>query len=42
LQLTRKARALLRHRHGPLHVTLTIVLPGVSTRKVDALLSGTG
>ncbi len=42
LQLTRSARALLRHHHGRLRVTLTIVLAGVSTRKVDALLSGTG
>jgi hypothetical protein len=42
LQLGRRARALLRRHHGHLRVTLTIVLPGVSTRKVDALLSGPG
>jgi hypothetical protein len=28
------------HRHRLLHVTVTIALPGISTRKVNALLSG--
>jgi hypothetical protein len=40
LHLGTAARALLRHHHDLLHVTVTIVLPGISTRKVDALLSG--
>jgi hypothetical protein len=40
LHLPKMARALLRRHHGLLHVTVTIDLPGISTRKVDALLSG--
>jgi outer membrane protein assembly factor BamB len=40
LRLGKGARALLRGHHRLLHVTLTIVLPGISTRKVDALLRG--
>ena len=40
LHLGRTARALLRHHHGLLHVTVTIALPAISTRKVDATLSG--
>jgi len=40
LHLGNTARALLRHHHDLLHVTVTIALPGISTRKVDAVLSG--
>jgi outer membrane protein assembly factor BamB len=40
LHLDRQARALLRHHHGRLHVTVSIALAGMGTRKVDALLTG--
>jgi hypothetical protein len=40
LHLGRQARALLRHHHGRLHVTISIALAEMGTRKVDALLSG--
>jgi len=40
LHLNRAARSLLRHHHSRLHVALTISVPGVGTRKVDALLTG--
>lgn len=38
LHLDRRARALLRHYFGLLHVTVTIAVPGIGTRKMDALL----
>jgi outer membrane protein assembly factor BamB len=40
LHLGKKARALLRRHHGKLHVSVTIALPKVSTRRVAATLSG--
>jgi outer membrane protein assembly factor BamB len=40
VRLDRKARALLRRHHRKLRVAVTIVLRGVSTHTVDALLSG--
>lgn len=40
LHLGRAARALLRQHHRLLHVVVTIAVPGISVRKVDAVLSG--
>jgi outer membrane protein assembly factor BamB len=40
LRLGKKARALLRRHRGKLHVSVTIALPKVSTRRVGASLSG--
>ncbi len=40
LHLGKKARALLRRHHGKLHVSVTIALAKVSTRRVAAWLSG--
>ena len=40
LHLGKKARALLRRHHGKLHVSVTIALAKVSTRRVAASLSG--
>jgi outer membrane protein assembly factor BamB len=40
LHLGKKARALLRHHHGKLHVSVTIALTKVSTHRVAASLNG--
>ena len=40
LHLAKTARTLLSRHHRRLHVTVAIALPGISTSKVDALLSG--
>jgi outer membrane protein assembly factor BamB len=39
LHLDRLARTLLRRHHDLLHVTVTIAVPGLGTRKLDVLLS---
>ncbi len=40
VRLSRSGRALLRRHRGRLHITVTIALTKLSTRKVDALLTG--